>query len=415
MKRLLLQSVFFFSVLFASCDDANGPSRSFSGTIEYELSGGFAGGIRTSLTVDPLGHVVLHSSYPPLEDNLTISEQAALESYFADIWTQPDTLRGGCADDVTHLIQWTDTKGTKTVVVDGCALNLHTGNPPWPTLSGIVRTLGSIADRIYERKAPWRGIEGIFNIDKVSYGLDEPIRLSYRLKNPTAQERRLLFHHADHFWFSVDRYNFPGFHYFYPMRAFYPWAFPDSSSPSILALNPGEEKELAYTWDHSVVDFNGKSDVLNAGNYHVRMGMLAGDFTAQDFDFDLYDKSLPIKGDIVPDWQGGSRSSTTYTFQLTATNWTQSAVTLHFRNGQRIAVELWDLDVNPPTTVIYRTEISSDNDPQTLVLAAGAKVVFAETVEKVKMGPSYIWTLAKVRLLCTDFEFTREGQLEIIR
>jgi len=413
VKRLLGFTAFSLCVLLPSCDDAHGPPDLLSGSVEYTVSGGFRGGVHTKMTVDPAGHVTLHSSYPELEDDLTTGEQAELERYFADIWSQPDTLRGGCMDDFNYEIRWTDSRGKKIVLVDGCALNPPNGVKPWPTLTGIVQVLGNLAARILEQKAPWRGIEGTFGIDKLNYGLDEPIRFSYRLKNPTSQERSLPFHHADQFWFSVDKENFPGFHYSYPMRAFYPWAFPDSSSPSSIVLVPGQEEELVYVWDHSVLDVSGKPDTLDVGSYHLRMGLLTGDLNTQEIHFDLYDRRLPIKGDIIPDLTGSDGTSATYVFQLMVTNWTQSSVTLHFRNSQRIAVELWDLDFDPPKTIIYQTMISQTSDSQNLTLAPQEKVVFTEAVQKANMGPWYIWTLAKVRLLSTDFDFSREGQLQI--
>ncbi|MGA9120860.1 MAG: hypothetical protein WB699_15955, partial [Bacteroidota bacterium] len=290
-----------------------------------------------------------------------------------------------------------------------------TGGVPYPVVSGIVQTLESVAARIKEQEAPWRGMEANFMIDASSYGLDEPIRLNYTLTNRTSFTRSLSFPHSKQFWFTVDKANFPAFHYSYPMEAFSPWSFPDSSSPTTRVLLAGEEKNLVYIWDHSLIDSRGVPDTLGVGSYHLRMGLLAGDFAVRDFDFDVYDKQIPIKGEISPDFAGADASSMTYTIQLKVTNWTQSSLTLNFGNSQRLAVELWDLDINPPTALIYSTEILPATNPQTLVLAPLETVVIADTVQKAAMKPGYFWTLAQVRLLCTNFPFDREGQLQIFR
>ena len=415
MNRTLLSLALWSSLLVPSCDTGQGPSETAAGSIEYILSGGFGGGVRTRLTIDQGGHVTLHSSYPPLEDNLKPDEHLQLMSYFADIWRLPDTIPGGCIDDFGFSIRWTDNRGTKTVRIDGCALNPTNGSHPFPTLESIFQILNNLADRVHEQKSPWKGITVVFSIDKNSYRLDEPVRFSYLLKNPTAQDRSLFFRHADQFWFSVSKSIDPGFDYTYPSSSVHLEYSTDTSSPSSSVLRPGEEKELVYLWDHSFTRTGGTSGTLSPGYYHVRMGLLAGDPIVQDLSFDVYDPQIPVKGEIIPDWTGSDGSSGRYTFQLQVTNWTQSSITLHFRNHQRIAVELWDLNFSPPTSVIYRTPLSAVIDEQSRTIAPQDSVVFSETVVKADITPSYFWTLAKIKLLCTDFEFTAEGQLQIFR
>ena len=403
------------AVLVPSCDTIQGPPETAAGSIEYTLSGGFAGGMHTSLTIDPAGHATLLSSYPPIEDNLKADEQLPLMRYFADIWKQPDTIAGGCIDDFGILIRWTDNRGTKTVRADGCGLNPSNGTHPFPTLEEIVRILNNVAIRIREQKSPWKGVTTSFTVDKASYGLDEPVRFSYKLKNPTTQERSLLFRHADQFWFSITNNSVPRFYYLYPSNAYSLRNSTDTSSPSSIVLQPGEEEELVYIWDRSFTQPNGSSGKIGAGYYHARMGLLGGDLPTQDLEFDIYDPRIPVKGKILPDWAGIDATSEHYTFHLQVTNWTRTSVILHFRNSQRIAIELWDLDVDPPTRVIYRTSISTIHDEQGQTLAPGETVVYSEAVTKSDIAPSYFWTLAKAKLLCTDFELSADAELQIFR
>ncbi len=420
MQKAHVVLALFLMAAFLSCrndEPVNAPDdTSIFGrfSVEFTVSGGFAGGIHTQLSIDPSGAVILGSAYPPIQGKLTTTEQSALSNLARNIWVQPDTLRGGCADDFTFLIQWTDLRGTKIVSVDGCAL-MQERTPKYPVLIGFVQILNSVASRIFQEGALWRGVVAEYAINDSSYPLDKPITLKYTLRNPTELVRTLSFPHGAQFWFTVSQDNVPGFHYFYPMSVYYPRDFPDSSPPSSISLNAGDQKVLQYSWDHSVVDSKGVPGVLGAGTYHLQMGMLAGDFAVQNVVFDVYDRNIPVKGEIIPDYGGADLSSATYVFQLRVTNWTATAVTLHFPNTQRIALELWDLDFDPPTTIVYATDLSPLAEPQRQVLAPGESYLFTEAVAKSAIKPGYFWTLAKMRLLCTDFAFERDGQLQIFR
>ncbi len=136
------------SSLILSCDDGHGPGKGLSGSIEYTVSGGWAGGIHTKLSIDRAAHVVLQSTSPPLKGDLPESEQAKLENLFVDIWNHPDTIFFGCVDVPTFEIKWTDIRGTKTVVVDGCSLYPPGGETKYPVLSEIVDVLAAVAVRI---------------------------------------------------------------------------------------------------------------------------------------------------------------------------------------------------------------------------------------------------------------------------
>ncbi len=415
MKRGWTVVVFILMALLPSCRTDKtpvGPVGIGQQNLEYTVAGGFAGGIHTRMSIGSGGDVILRNVDPPIQGTLTPEEQGALAQLSQEIWNQPDTLRGGCVDDFNFLIQWVDARGTKTISTDGCSL-MGSRGAQYPVLTGLIQLLDGIASRVYQLDAPWRGIVASFTIDDSSYSLDDPITLTCTLRNPTSLTRSLFFPHAANFWFTVSQENVPGFSYSSPPSAWYPWTFPDSSPPSSVVLNPGEQKVLAFAWDHSVVNSAGVSGTLAVGTFHVQMGLLSGDFAVQNFVCDVYDKNIPIKGSIIPDYTDADPSSLTYTFQLRITNWTSSAMTLHFPNGQRIAVEVWDLNVDPPTTIIYATTILPPSTPETLTLAPHESVVLSETVNKVTMKPWYMWVLAKVRLLNTDFSFECDGQLQI--
>ncbi len=412
-QRISALSAIVLALVFFACRDepsVNSPSEGgvFGASIEFTVSGGFVGGVHTQMTVASTGAVTLHTVTPQITGSLTSAEQAGLAGLATGFWSQPDTLRGGCMDDFTFDIRWSDIRGTKTVIVDGCSL-MPSRPVQYPVLVGLVQLLDSIAARVYREGKPWRGMTADFSIDDSSYAIDRPIQISCLMTNPTSGVRTLSFDHTEQLWFAVTKDNTPGFHFSYPPGG----AAPGTTPPSVITLEAGEHDTVMYLWDHTVTDSKGNRSALSAGTYHLQMGLLAGDFGARSFAFDVYDRSIPVKGDIVPDYQGASSTSATYTFQLRITNWTTTPVSLQFPGSQRIAVEAWDLNFDPPTTMIYSTPILPASNPETVTLTAGESVVFSETVAKNAMQPWYLWVLAKIRVLSTNVTFSSEGQVQI--
>jgi len=414
-KRIDILPLVLAASLF-SCRESqsvDGPGNDLtigSYSLEYVKSGGFTGGIHVRMTVSSTGDVVLTSASPTIAGALTASEQSRLATLGSEIWSQPDTLRGGCIDDFHFLIQWTDPRGTKTISADGCSLTLNNGTDHAAIL-GLVQILDSIASRVFQEGATWRGMEAFFSIDDSSYALGHPITLKYALTNPTARVRSIFFPHAEQYWFTVSKDNFPSFYYTVPSFA----SYPDSTPMSSIVLAPGQEKDLVYAWDQSVIDSKGIPGTLGVGSYRIQMGLLAGDFGAQYAAFDVYDASIPIKGRIVPDYADEYSTSSQYTFQLEVTNWTSTPITLHFPGSQKIALEVWDLNSDPPTTLLYNSPVVESGPAEALTLPSHATFSFTETVNKHSMNLLSYWVLAKMHLLASDFAFECDGQLAISR
>jgi hypothetical protein len=405
-KRLLtIAYAFLVALLVPACHVAGPSGSSGNPTITYVVSGGFVGGIHTRLTVSPTGSATLETNYPQLKLQLTPDEYSGLLRRFDDFGALQDTFPNSCMDGFIFTVQLDGEGYSRHISIDQCTLQSgKDSNAVIGKLNIILIALDSLADEVYETKAPWVGLTGRFYIDSDIYGAGEPITLRYHITNPTSEDRAIYFQHQDQFWFSVYRYNFPPFYYSYP-------GDPDSSAPSEIHLAPGETKEIAYVWDQHVQPVD---TPLAIGYYELRMGLLAGNLYMADTSFEVIDRSIPISGVITPDPNGESSSSSTYTFALSVRNWTGSPVTLHFPSSHTISVELYDLGgISPRDSAIYVSPPVTDSVTFEMTIPPHAVRTFTSVVFKSEFAPWYMWTYAKIRLLCTDYEFGRDGQLRM--
>ncbi len=287
---------------------------------------------------------------------------------------------------------------------------LKDSDPSAKKIHGIIMFLGALAKEMENTQAPWIGVTAEFSIDAEVYGLGEPITLTYRVFNHTNKERGLYFKNQQQFSFWVYKPNVPLFYYSFPnLRA------PDSTSPSQILLQPGETKELTYKWDQTVTTPAGVVSKLDVGSYRIVLRMLAGDLPSKAFTLDVVDRTIPIGGDIIPDWSGEALSSHSYRFMLSILNWTSSRIVLHFPNSQRIFVQLYNLDRSEPGQLIYEEPLERDSQATEVALQPGETKVFSHVASKSSISKGSYWTFAKTTLLCSDFEFSRHAQLRIFR
>jgi hypothetical protein len=401
---------FLFALLLPACDILDPQPSVERPSITYTVSGGFTGGTHTKLIVDPSGKATLKSSYPPLELQLSEGEHAALVSRFVNFKQLPDNFPNRCIDGFIFSIELQGSDYSKSVVIDECTLYSQKDSiAAVAKISSMVAALDSLAQRVHQTKSPWIGLTADFSIDGDVYGLAEPITLRYVITNPTSIERAIYFPHQNQFWFGVDRYNLPSFHYMYPVLT-----DPDLSAPSQIVLSPGEKKEITYVWNQRV-QTQGRDSAIGIGYYLMHMNLFAGELPMKEIWFEVLDRNVPVGGVITPDANGEDSESPSYTFALSVRNWTSSPVALHFPSSQTIGVELYDLDKPTPGPLLYAGPKVTDSVPSVVTLAPGEVRTFTHVANKSDFVPWYMWTYARIRLLCTDFNFSRDGQLRIFK
>lgn len=402
---------FLLSLLMLCCDILNPPIPDEPATILYTVSGGIGGGIQKKVSISPAGVARLETTYPILELQLSDQDQKSLRETFSGFKFLPEDFPTQCIDDLFFTIERNGSDYSKRVSIGGCPLSdKKDTDPAVKKLNALVSILEKIAKNIYDTKAPWLGLTVEFAIDKEVYGLGEPMTLRYRISNPTTLERGIYFKHQSQLWFMLYKTNVPSFHYSFPNLL-----APDSSSPSEIILQPGTTKELVYVWDQSIISSQGEKSALDVGSYRIVMNLLAGNFQYQAFGFEVVDKSVPIGGVIIPDWNGESSSSPTYTFTLWIRNWTSNSLTLHFPSTEKIFVELYDLDKPTAGPLLYQGPVKRDSTASEIVLGPGESRTFTHVAQKSEFSTWYMWTYAEIRLLCSDFTFSRDGQLRILK
>lgn len=409
--RLLKLSAVLTVFLVQSCN-VTGPSGSAGNpSIVYTVSGGFAGGTHTRLTIDPEGLATLETTYPQISTQLSAGEYMDLLRTLGDFGALPDTFPNSCFDGFIFTVETEKPGYYKRVSIDQCTLYSEKDSSAIVAkIENIIVALDSLARKVYDSEAPWKGLTAEFSIDSSFYGVGEPITLRYRVSNPTSVERAIYFRHRNQFTFSLDRYNFPSFYFTYPQELYW-----DSSATSELHLAPGESKEITYEWNQRVQTSTADS-TLGIGYYSLRMNLLAGDFQPQVSWFEIIDRRVPIAGFVTPDPNGSNSGSPTYTFALTLRNRTSSPVTLHFPSSARISVELYDVGgLSPRDSVIFRGPAVHDSTASNVTLSPYSVTTFSYPADKSAFGQWYLWTYAKIKLLCTDFDFSRDAELMIAK
>lgn len=400
--------LFMLSLLYSACDVVDPKHSVEMPSIKYTVSGGFTGGTHTELIISSNGTATLKSSYPPLDLQLSDADHASLVSSFSDFKNLPDNFPNQCIDGLVFCIELQANDYSKHVVIDECTLDSQKDSiAAVSKINSLIAALESLAGRIYQTKASWIGLTADFSIDAEVYGLGEPITLRYVISNATSSARAIYFRHQSQFWFGLDRYNVPSFHYMYPVLL-----LSDSSAPSEIVLSPGEKKEITYVWNQRV-QADGEDTAVGIGYYDLHMNLMAGELPIKVIWFEVLDRNVPIGGVITPDANGESSDSPSYTFALSVRNWTSAPVTLHFPSSQTIGVELYDLDKPTPGRLLYAGPKVTDSVASIVMLAPGEVRTFTHIASKSDFIPWYMWTYARIRLLCSDFTFTRDGQLRI--
>ncbi len=346
--------------------------------------------------------------------HLTPEEHDEILNLFDCFESFPDTfLNHSCMDDFNHSIEYITPSLSKIVEASGCALNHGDDSPYITQLRDIVAAMHVLADTIYARQAPWIGLSMEASLDWDTYGIGESIMLTYRIANPTDKVRSLHFTDQYQFYFYIDKQN-SSFYYRYPTYD------PESQGDSTqIMLQPGEVHEIIYTWDQTIVD--GNPDRLNIGYYTMVTGLLSGNLGEEVMRFEVVDKSVPLGGYIIPCGKDRFCDSSEYTFALSIRNYTADEVTLHFPYEQKIYVELYDSGAAHPWPLAYKGPKNLIPAPSSITLQPGDTLVsefyddlvFEHTVPMDSLDLSYFWVYVKIKLLISDFDFSRDAKLQI--
>ena len=367
------------------------------------------------LTVSAEGLVTTEVVRPSLRQQLADSAHQQLLDVFDGFFDLEATYDDHvCADDITYTITLQSETRSKTVLAAGCSLWERGGDRHAPARLGrMVSALRELAREVYEEEAPWLGLEVDFSIDGDTYGLGEPIRLTYRITNPTDRERTLYFFDDRRTGFSVRKQGIPASYHQHP-------PMPDHSSEDLtpLTLGPGQEETLTHLWDQTVVDDEGDRAELGLGRYALSMHLLNTSFfrTDEGIPFDVVDRSVPLGGYVNDYGPGEDPSLPDFTFELLVRNWTDAPVTLAFPHRERLRVAVYSLDgpASEPPPLVYRGPETLQDEATTLVLQPGETETFSHTVRKTELSPDAIWYRADVELLASNVAFARSGQVRII-
>ncbi len=383
--------------------------------IQYVASGGWGGGVLEKLSITKTGLATNEMTTPELRYQLTPDKHDELLVLFDEFHTFPESFEGTqCLHDMYYEITVYYESEAKVVSIYGCTLQeLKKTDPAVMKLSKIISALRELAQMIYEKKAPWLGLEVDFFIDGDTFGVGETITVTCRIMNPTDKERILYFAGDHKIAFRAARPSKSGYSYWHPEHN-----PPESDDLKTMTFAPGEEKVLTYTWDMIYEWDDGKPITLEPDRYYMSIRLLD---TSRRFGagvgipFDVVDRSLPIAGYVIPDYSGEGRDIPVYTFKLNVRNWTDAPVTLHFPSREHLYVRLFDLNgpkaVPPP--LLYEGPEEPEEEENTVIIQPGETHIFEYTVNKSKLNLTYIWYLAELTLLIEDFDFIRESHLRI--
>lgn len=413
VRRRLRWLLVIFGLIGAGGCDVLGPPNSGPTSerdhsdvqITYVASGGFGGGVLAKLTITEDGLVTDSLRTPLLHLQLTHRERAELDALFAGFFGLEERYDGQlCADDVYFTVTYRRDGDERTVSASGCTLS-HAVRGQLKQFERIVRRLSELGQEVYEEKAPWRGLEAEFSIERDTYGVGESMTFLYRIVNPTDKVRTLYFPYEERLNFRVYRPSVPGFDYVHVEQ-------PDSTALSSISLNPGEETTLRLEWNQAITTA-GEPVLLEPGRYSFVLSLLDTSHLRGDegIQIDVVDRAEPLSGFVTG--RGEDSSVLDYTFQLHVRNWTLTPVTLEFAYEEKIYVELLDLDRPEPGPLLFQGPSQPTSDPSSLVLQPGETHVFEYTVPKADLNLTYYRYLARVKLLSSNVELHRESQLRI--
>lgn len=406
-----ITELFFLSILLIiinfSCDSPTGPLE--SSEISFIESGGFTGGIHIKLVIDKYGIASLESQYPVLKQTLSGKEFNSLLKLFSGFANLNDSYYGGCADIPVFNITYKNGRINKTVNIDGCAL-LDSLNPDVAKLKAIINLCANLAAEIYNNQAPWAGLTAEYITDKEICNLGSSLKMTFILRNPTDKKRSLYFRNGEQIIYNIYQREYPYKYYRYP------YGTAVDSTPSVITLEPGEEKTFDLMWDQKMFDSKGRITTAAAGSYNLFMAFGGAVMPGQQKIIYVVDPAVPVLGQVIADPIGENKDAGNYNFNLSVKNWTTNSVTLDFLNSQKILIELYDINNPLNNVLIYRSAEITDNNPAQTEIPAGGVTNFSDTFSKDSLNLSGgYWYHVRIKLLCSGFNLESESDIVIYK
>jgi hypothetical protein len=291
MKRYLFNILSITALIFfiiSSCDSPEPepePTDYVNPKITFYSSGTWSASKHLEISQDK--RAVLLSSYPELELKLTDEEYSDILTAFNGFSTISVNNEIICFDSIVFTISISENGVTEEKTFDGCYLGAESTEKPEvkEMLLDIVISLDQLADSIYQTKAPWRGLNVQFSLNKEVYNVGEAIEAGYIIHNPTDKIRELWFEHEYPIYFRANSYSNEGekFYYEYPTRN-----QTRDSEPTKIILKPRETRSMAFTWDQTVENDGGIQVPLN--QYMITLRLSIFDFGISQTVIQIVDK-----------------------------------------------------------------------------------------------------------------------------
>ena len=268
-----------FGIIFlltaSSCNTLDGDSASEFNNPEITFKSSGAWSSTKILKISQDKKAILLSSYPNLELKLTDEEYSKIVEDFKGFSLVTNERKVLCFDSPIFTISIIESGITKEKTFDGCYIgNESTAKPKFrEILTTIVTSMEQIADSVYTKKAPWKGLEAEFSLNKEMYSVGEEIVAEYVIHNPTDIVREIWLEHNYPFSFRANPFDYEGdyFDFDYPSRRQI-----RESEPSKIILSPGETFTDTFSWDQTFEN-NGETQIPES-QYMIRLGLTIYDF-----------------------------------------------------------------------------------------------------------------------------------------
>jgi len=275
LPRYSLLAILSLLIVF-SCDSLNQKPISYTNP-EITFRSGGTWVSTTSLKVSANKKAILESTYPSLEMELTDEEYSRIvDSFFGFSIVEKDP-KSICVDATSYRISISENGNKEERGFESCYLgdSSTAKTEVKELLLNIVLSLNQLADSIYQVKAPWRGLEAKFSLNKEVFSKGEPIEAEYTVHNPTDKVRELWFEHSYPYYFRANPFNFDGdnFYYVYPNRA-----LTREDDPTKITLAPGEAVTNTFIWDQTFENNGGEQVPIS--EYMIRLSVINTDIPA---------------------------------------------------------------------------------------------------------------------------------------
>ncbi len=425
MKQCLSAIFLFFSLTSFICQPSSKPTIIYFRTT---YPGRFAGGAIKVLTISPDGVVSDVNGYPKISEQLTPAEHDNILQMFEGFDTLDTSyapLNGGCNSAHFEHFKVETADKEKEVVLAGCETFIVDENrPEVRQLLKILYTFWNLGESIYERERPWNGVKITFKLNKLVYRLNDTIKCTAVIDNPTDSGRTLYFHHQQQLGFVIRGLGIN----IYPLVS----EFDSTTPPSEIFIQPHEKREITTSVNLYLPKYTSKSNIQvdslkKPGDYRFFpqlfigrhnsfdpiIGRYANEFNpSHPIFFEIADSSCPIGGRLEYDTLriNGIRK---LIFTLTIQNWTDRSINLGLQNPLGIIIQIFGGTYSnhkfPLPQLIFESKADGDGKTENQILNQGELRTFTYTFDPdtLREGTYTNGVYVKVKLASSQILFER--------